>query len=140
MNHLVFLNAHARELEAILSGVKTMAIIENDPTQSPVSDVNSGDCLYFMRGQEECVVRVQATVVRVQNLIADAGEDLSHTLKELQPRLHLTEEQYNTWSVKQNLLLVEFKSAQKTSVIQVAPRYGTDLSKWVAFEDFSQII
>jgi selenocysteine lyase/cysteine desulfurase len=42
-------------------------------------------------------------------------------LKEIQPRLQFTEDQYNHWSVKQQVLLVESESAHKIGVIHVAP-------------------
>ena len=139
MNHLVFLDTLARELETILSGVKTMLTKEFDPAQPPINTVNPGDTLYFLRDKDDCTVRVKATVVRVLNLTADAGGDLSHTLKEFQPRLQLTEDQYNTWSGKHHVLLVEFESAQKTSVTQVTPPHISNQPKWIAFEEFSQV-
>ena len=57
----------------------------------------------------------------------------------MQPRLQFTEDQYNHWSAKQQVLLVEFGSAHKIGVIQVAPDKITDRSDWIAFEDFSLI-
>ena len=66
-------------------------------------------------------------------------EDLSRTLKEMQPRLQLTEEQYNYWSAKTQVLLVEFECAQKIDGIQLAADKIKDRSDWIAFEEFSQI-
>jgi hypothetical protein len=139
MIHLVFLDTHAGELEKILSGMKTMLIREFDPAQTTAHSVSPGDSLYFLRDNGECAVRVKATVVRVLFLTNNPDKDLSHTLKELQPRLQLTEDQYNTWSAKQQVLLVEFESAHKTGVIQVALDRITERSKWIAFEEFSLI-
>ena len=48
-------------------------------------------------------MRVKATVVRVLSFINDLDEDLSHTLKEMQPRLQLTEDQYNYWATKKQV-------------------------------------
>ena len=139
MNHLVFLDTRAGELEKILSGMKTMLIKEFDPAQTTAHPVRPGDSLYFLRDNGECAVRVKATVVRVLFFTNSLDQDLSHTLKELQPRLQLTEDQYNTWSAKQQVLLVEFGSAQKIGVIHVAPDRITDRSDWIAFEEFSLI-
>ena len=66
-------------------------------------------------------------------------EDLSHTLKEMQPRLQLTEDQYTYWSAKGQALLVEFGSAHKIGVIHVAVHKIADRSDWIAFEDLSLI-
>ena len=137
MNHLVFVDAQAGELEKILSGIKTMLVKEFDPAQTTAHPLNPGDSLYFLRDKDDCTVRVTATVVRVLYFTNRLDRDLSHTLKELQPRLQFTEDQYNYWSTKQQVLLAEFGSAHKIGVIHVAPHKITDRSDWIAFEDFS---
>ena len=134
MNHLVFLDAQAGELEKILSGVKTMLVKELDPDQSTAHPVNPGDSLYFLRNKDDCTARVKATIVRVLCFTNNPDEDLSHILKEMQPRLQFTEDQYNHWSAKRQVLLVEFGSAQKIPMIHVAPHKITDRSGWIAFE------
>ena len=139
MNHLVFLDAQAGELEKILSGTKSMVVKEFDPAQPTAQPVNPGDSLYFLRDNDDCALRVKATVTRVLFFTNNLDEDLSHTLKELQPRLQLTEEQYNYWSAKKQVLLVEFSSAQKITEIHLASKKITDRSGWVAFEEFSII-
>lgn len=137
MNHLVFLNARAGELEKILSGVKTMLIKDFDPSQPITHPVNPGDSLYFLRGQDDCIVRVKAAVVRALCFTAHLDGDLAQTLKEMQPRLHLTEDQYNYWITKQQVQLVEFDSAHKISRMQVDPHKLQDRSDWVSLEEFS---
>ncbi|HEY45785.1 MAG TPA: hypothetical protein G4O14_03255 [Anaerolineae bacterium] len=139
MNHLVFLEPRAMELEKILSGVKTMIAKEFDPARSNGHSVRPGDRLYFLRNKDECDLRVKATVVRVVPLINCLNEDLSQTLKEMQPKLQLTEEQFDFWSTTKQVLLVEFVSAQKITPIHVASNKITDRSDWIAFEDFSLI-
>jgi len=140
MNHLVFLDPNAGELEKILSGVKCMLATEFDPATSATHPVCPGDTLYFLRQKGELDLRVAASVVRVLFVDNMVGDDLSHTLKELQPRLQLTEEQYHTWVSKAQVLLVEFECAHKIDVIHVVAQKIKDRSGWIAFEDFSQII
>lgn len=137
MNHLVFLDRRAGELEKILSGTKSMLVKEFDPAHPAGQVVSPGDSLYFLKNVDDCAVRVKATVVRVLPFINGLGEDLSSVLKEMQPRLQLTEDQYNYWSAKKQVLLVEFDSARKAGVIQISPDKITDRSDWMAFEAFS---
>ncbi len=139
MNYLVFLDAQAGELEKILSGVKTMIVKEFEPAQIPSHPVNPGDSLYFLRDQDDCALRVKATVIRVLGFTDRFDEDLSLTLKEMQPRLQLTEGQYNHWSTKRQALLVEFGSAQKIGVVHVDPHKITDRSGWMTFETLDRI-
>jgi hypothetical protein len=137
MNHLVFLDARASELEKILSGVKTMLVKEFDPANYPLLPVHPGDSLYFLRGQGDCAVRVKATVVRVLFFTKPFEEDLTDIMKEMQPKLHLTEDQYNDWSLKKQVQLVEFGAALKIGLIRVALNKIQDRGDWISFEDFS---
>ena len=140
MNHLVILDPRAGELEKILSGVKTMLVKEVDPARTGACPVSPGDSLYFLRNKDKGVMRSKATVVRVLFITNNSDENLSHTLKEMQPRLQLTEDQYNYWSGKEQVMLVEFNCAHKIDVIQVAPDMIADRSDWIAFEAFSLIM
>jgi len=140
MNHLVFLDAQAGELEKILSGVKTMLVREFDPAPLPAHPVNPGDSLYFLKSADESALRVKATVVRVLFLTNNRDEELSQVLKEMQPKLQLTEDQYNHWSAQQQVLLVEFGSAQKIAAVHVASNKITARSGWIAFDEISLII
>jgi hypothetical protein len=140
MNYLVYLDARASELEKVLSGVKTMLVKDFDPAQTIALSIHPGDSLYFLRDQDDSAVRVKASVVRVLNLSKAFKEDLLHTLKEMQPKLQLTEEQFNFWAGKDNMQLVEFESAHKISVIQVAAHQASSPVDWCAFETISQII
>jgi hypothetical protein len=139
MNYLVYLDTRAGELEKILSGVKTMLVKEFDPAYTPAHPVNQGDSLYFLRNTDERTLRVKATVVRVLFVENDLDEGLSQTLKEMQSKLQLTEDQFNRWSVKKQVLLVEFASAHKIDAIHIALNRIVRPSGWIAFEDFNLI-
>jgi hypothetical protein len=139
MKYLIFLDTRAGELEKILSGVKCMLVKEFDPARSSRQPVSPGDTLYFLREKDDCSLRVKASVVRVFTVINAPDEDLTHTLKEFQPRLQLTEDQYNYWSAKEQVQLVEFDFAQKMNLIQVAAHKVADRSDWIAFEEFNRI-
>ncbi len=139
MNYLVFLDTHAGELEKILSGVKCMLVKEFDPAAPTMQAASPGDSLYFLRDKDECDLRVTASVVRVLPVMNGPDEDLSRSLKELQPRLQLTEDQYNHWSAKKQVLLVEFASAHKIGVIHIPSNKITDRLDWIAFDEFGEI-
>ena len=139
MNHLVLLEAEAGELESILRGVKTMLARGSDPAQPTCQPVSPGDSLFFLRDTDDGAVRVRATVTRVLLQTSSNDEDLSHTLKEMQPRLQLTEGQYNHWAGRLRVLRVEFANARKMNVIQVAPNRIPEPSGWIAFGELREI-
>lgn len=139
MNYLVFLNTQAGELEKILSGTKSMLLKGFDPAHAHDLQINPGDSLYFLRNQDDFNLRVKASVTRVLFLTNNLDGDLSQPLKEYQPRLQLTEDQYNYWSTKQQVLLVEFDCADKIYAIHVASNKIADRSDWIAFEELGEI-
>jgi len=139
MNYLVFLDPYAGELEKILSGVKCMLVKEFDSARTASQPISPGDSLYFLRNKDGSALRVKASVVRVQFFTSSILEDLSQILKELQPKLQLTEDQYNHWSTKEQVMIVEFDRVQKIEVIQVSPNKIADRSDWIAFKDFGEI-
>jgi hypothetical protein len=139
MNYLVFLDPSAGELEKILSGIKSMVVKEFDPTQPVAQQVRPGDSLYFLRDNHACDLRVKAAVVRDLFFSNRMNDNLSQILKEQQPRLQLTEDQYNHWSSKEQVLLVEFECAHKIDMIHVASNKITDRSNWLPFEELGEI-
>ncbi len=139
MNYLVVLDAHAGELEKILSGIKTMVAKEFDPARTIIHPVCPGDKLYFLRGKEDCLLRVEATVTQVHFVSNLQDEDPAHTLKAMQPKLQLTEDQYILWSAKERVELVEFTSAHKIGTIQIAVEKTADRPNWMAFREFGLV-
>jgi len=139
MNHLVVLDAQASELEKILSGVKTMLVKEIDPSIAPAHPVHAGDSLYFLRSRNESTLRVKATVIHILPVTTNLDEGISLSLKEMQSKLQLTENQFNIWSRKKQVLLVEFAAAQKIPAITVAQEKLKEPSPWIAFDEFSLI-
>jgi hypothetical protein len=139
MNYLVFLDPYANELEKILSGVKCMLVKGIDVSPSKVHPINQGDSLYFLRNKSDRDLLVKANVLRVLTIIDNLDHELSHVLKEFQPKLQLTEHQYNHWAGKKQVLLVEFEAAHKIQVVQVSLNKISEACDWIAFAEFKTI-
>jgi hypothetical protein len=135
MDFLVFVDAEAGELEKILSGVKCMLAKELDPEQPEQDLMQPGDSLYFLRDNGEREVRVRASVAQALRFTGGPQEDLVHMLKELQPRLQLTEQQYNKWIGKQRALFIEFKDAQKIEEWQSPAETAAQRAEWIRLEE-----
>ncbi len=136
MNHLIYLNPQSGELEKILSGTKTMILKESGDERSDQDKVNPGDSLFFIRGTHETTLRVKATVINVIYAANQVGSQLESTLKELQSKIQLTEDQFSFWSRRKQVMLVEFLPAHKIEGIEILARKAIDGSGWISFEDF----
>ena len=95
MDHVVYLDAQAKELENLLSGSKTMIIRGATGRKIPHGRVNAGDMLYLINNNAEGKVRAKAKVKSAfHSEKMTKGE--SHALvKKNQPKLSLTENRSN---------------------------------------------
>ncbi len=62
MDHVVYLDSSAKELENLLAGKKTMVIRGAAGRKMPYGRVNVNDILYFINNNGEGMVRGQARV------------------------------------------------------------------------------
>jgi len=67
MDHVVYLDAKAKDMENLLGGNKTMIIRGAAGRKMPYGRVDSGDVLYFINNNAEGVVKARAKVKGVIN-------------------------------------------------------------------------
>ncbi|MFW6294394.1 MAG: hypothetical protein ACOC1M_01600, partial [Halanaerobium sp.] len=67
MDHLVYLDAKANELEKLFDGSKSMIIRGAAGRKLPYGRVNEGDVLYFINNNSEGLVKARAIVDSVFN-------------------------------------------------------------------------
>ena len=130
MDHVVYLDAQAKELENLLAGRKTMIIRGATGRKLPHGRVHAGDVLYFINNNAEGVVRAKS-VVRSAFHSEKMDEAESKTLVEKnQDKLCLTEKQLARWAGKRYLVLIEVAEVE-----EVAP-FGIDKSGYGNMDDW----
>lgn len=130
MDHIVYLDAKAKELEKMLNGEKSMVVRGAAGRKLPYGRVETGDRLFFILNNGEGQVRASGMVCSVLN-----SEKLSETesmklLAENQPKLQLTDAQLKRWGGKRYLVLIEVQD-----VIAVDP-FGIDRSAYGNMDDW----
>jgi hypothetical protein len=130
MDHVVYLDAQAKELENLLSGKKTMIIRGATGRKLPHGRVDAGDMLYLINNNAEGVIRAKATVKSAFHS-DKMSEAESHTLVERnQSKLCLTEKQINRWAGKRYLVLVEVADVEEI------PQFAIDKSNYGNMDDW----
>ena len=130
MDHVVYLDAQAKELENLLSGSKTMIIRGATGRKLPHGRVDAGDMLYFINNNAEGKVRARAKVKSAFHS-NKMTEDESHALvKKNQPKLSLTEKQIKRWAGKRYIVLIEVADVKKI------PPFAIDKSKYGNMDDW----
>lgn len=139
MDHVVYLDAKAKEMDNILSGNKKMIIRGATGRKIPYGRVNSGDILYFINNNSEGFVKALAKVKIVLNSEKMSTEESKNLIEKNQEKLKLTDKQLNRWIGKRYLVLIEIDD-----VIEVIPfkidktDYG-NMDDWLIVEDINKV-
>ena len=138
MDHVVYLDKKAKELEKILSDEKTMIIRGATGRKIPYGRVNQGDILYFLENDGSGEVKVRAEVISVLN--SDKMEtDESNRLVELnQTKLNLTADQIKRWSGKRYLVLIEIDRVETIEPFLVDRSSYNNMDDWLPVEDINK--
>ena len=95
MDHVVYLDASAKEFELLLTGQKTMIIRGATGRKMPYGRVNQGDILYFINNDSEGLILAKAKVESVFNSDKMTEEESAMLVENHQGKLRLTRKQYD---------------------------------------------
>jgi hypothetical protein len=130
MDHVVYLDAQAKELENLLSGSKTMIIRGATGRKLPHGRVDAGDMLYFINNNAEGTVRAKAKVTSAFHSEKMSEDESRALVKKNQPKLSLTDKQIKRWAGKRYIVLIEV-----AGVKEVLP-FAIDKSKYGNMDDW----
>ena len=130
MDHVVYVDAKARELEKLLSGEKNMIVRGATGRKLPYGRVEPGDCLFFIENNGDGIVRASATVNTVFNSDKLSEDQSVALLKSSQSKLNLAPEQIKRWSGKRYLVLIE------VTLIQGIDPFAIDRSAYGNMDDW----
>lgn len=96
MDHVVYLDAQADELENLLAGEKTMIVRGAAGRKLPYGRVNHGDILYFLNNDGKGLVQARAKVCQILNSEPLTSEASQKLLANHQSALKLTKKTATT--------------------------------------------
>lgn len=135
MDHIVYLDAKAHEMDRILDGSKTMVIRGAQERTHPYGRVGIGDRLFFVRDNGEGLVRVTAKVTLVHNF-ADLSAAVSRSIVENhQSKLQLTPQNLKRCAGKPYLVLVEFDHVEAIAPFRVFRHDWAHSDDWVVIDN-----
>jgi hypothetical protein len=140
MNHVVYIDAKANEMEKILTYKKTMIIRGATGRKIPYGLVKNGDILYFINNNGEGMIKATAEVFNVINSEKMDKETSISLIKKYQGKLQLTEKQFQRWAGKRYLVLVEINNIKEIKPFQFN-RYDfkNKMDDWLVFENIDSI-
>jgi hypothetical protein len=139
MDHVVYLDANAKEMDLILSNKKTMIIRGATGRKLPYGRVNQGDTLYFINNNAEGVILARAIVKSVINSDKLSESESAQLINNHQENLLLTNKQYERWAGKRYLVLIEICEAEKVEPFQIDKSNYGNMDDWLPVQDIDNV-
>ncbi len=139
MDHVVYLDAKANELENLLSGKKTMVIRGATGRKLPYGRVNTGDVLYFINNNAEGKVKAKAIVSSVLNSDKMTEEESTELVKKNQNKLQLIEKQFQKWAGKRYIVLIEVTDMKEIKSFSIDKSNYGNMDDWLPVEKINSV-
>lgn len=139
MDHVVYLDAKANELEKLLDGSKTMIIRGATGRKLPYGRVNEGDVLYFINNNAEGVVKVRAIVDNVSNSDKMSTEESVALVKKHQNKLQLSDNQLKKWGGKRYIVLIGLKKVEEIKSFAIDKSNYSNMDDWLPVEKIETV-
>ena len=139
MDHIVYLDASANELDLLLTGQKTMIVRGATGRKMPYGRVNRADVLYFINNNAEGLVLAKARVESVFNSDKMAKEEAAQLIDNNQGKLQLSKKQYERWAGKRYLVLIEIRGVEKVEPFRIDKSNYGNMDDWLPVEEIQKV-
>jgi hypothetical protein len=131
MDHIVYVDAKAKELENLINGNKSMIIRGAAGRKVPHGIVNEGDVLYFIRNNGDGAVKARGVVSSVLNSEQLSVEESFETIIKNQDRLQLPDKQFDKLAGKKYLVLIGLKEVEKVDPFRFDKSNFINMDDWI---------
>lgn len=139
MDHLVYLDIKAKELEKLFDGSKTMLIRSSMGKKRPYGVIESGDRLFLVNNYKG-VVKAIADVKEVFCSDKLTEEESIDLIRDNQEKLQLTDTQAEKWAGKRYVILIEIESIRYIVPFAVDDSVRGMVDDWIVVKDIDQVI
>lgn len=140
MDHIVYVDTRARELERLLIGYKCMLVRGAEARKVPYGRVKKGDVLYFIRNNAEGEIKARACVVGVYNSESMTREQSVDLILRYQFKLQLTPGQIKRWAGKRYLVLIEVAEIQQLDPFRIDCSTHKYVYDWLPVGDIAGVM
>lgn len=139
MDHVVYLDAKAKEIENLIAGQKTMIIRGAAGRKLPYGRVSSGDVLYFINNNAEGLIKARAKAKSVFNSEKMSREEATELVEEHQDKLRLTDKQFKRWAGKRYIVLIEVDKVEALSPFAIDKGEYGNMDDWLPVGDIRDV-
>jgi len=139
MDHVVYVDAKAGEMEKLVNDEKKIIIRGAAGRKMPYGRVNPGDMLYLINNNAEGVIKAKAIVTDVFTSEKMTQEESINLIEENQDKLYLTDQQFKRWAGKRYLVLVEVGQVAKVTPFQIDKSDFGNMDDWLPVGDIGKV-
>jgi hypothetical protein len=139
LDHVVYLDAKAKEMEKILDRTKTMIIRGAAGRKLPYGRVKEGDTLFFINNNAEGVVKALGVVDSVFNSEKMTKKESIDLVNSNQDKLQLTDRQVKRWAGKRYMVLIEVLNAVSIEPFKIDKSDYGNMDDWLPVGDISRV-
>ncbi len=144
MDHIVYLEAKAKEMDRLAVGEKTMIIRSSDNRKLSCGRVRKDDVLYFLyddndNDDDNDKIKARAkvySVINAEELEEDESNDL---VAENQSYLRLTPEQIKKWSGKRYNVFIEITDFEYIDNFIIDKTNFPNNNDWLRVDDINSV-
>ncbi len=130
MDHVVYLDSKAKELENILSEKKTIVVRGATGRKMPYGKVFEGDTLYFIENKGDGLIKAKADVKNVWESEKQTPEDSKEILTKNQTKTCLNDSLIKRFS-KRYLILITLKNIKEISPFRINRGSYGNMDDWL---------
>lgn len=139
MDHVVYLDAAAKEFDKLFRGVKTHIIRGAAGRKLPYGRVFEGDTLYFINNNGEGAVKAKATVKNVIQSDKMEKEESVEMVEKYADQLRLSKTQTKRWAGKRYLVLIEIQDFERIESIVIDKSDYENMDDWLPVGDIHNV-
>lgn len=139
MDHVVYLDAKARELENLVKGNKSMILRGANGRKLPHGRVNEGDILYFINNNGEGEVKARGIVSYVYNSDELSVEESFETIIRNQDKLQLPDKQFDRWAGKRYLVLIGLNDIMEIKPFRIDRSRFANMDDWLPVGNINMV-
>ncbi|MBD81004.1 MAG: hypothetical protein CL840_18950 [Crocinitomicaceae bacterium] len=139
MDHVVYLDAKAKELDNLLSGEKNMVIRGAMGRKMPYGRVNSEDTLYFIENKGDGLVKAKAGIRELIQSDKLTKEESVMLVENNQVALKLNPAMFKRFAGKRYLILITVEDVEPLDPFKIDRSEYGNMDDWLPVGDINHV-
>ncbi|OFX86045.1 MAG: hypothetical protein A2W99_16425 [Bacteroidetes bacterium GWF2_33_16] len=139
MDHIVYLDYKAKELDNLNKGLKSMIIRGAMGRKLPYGRVSKGDVLYFIENKGDGLVKARATVADIINTEQLTKEESINLVEKNQKKLCLDTGLFKRFAGKRYLVFITVSNFSELRPFKIDRSEYSNMDDWLPVADIEKV-